>query len=274
RRWSRSERSLQHPERLHRDVAAAGQQLHLRHGVPGAQVQAQQDATCPMAAGDTAAGHGLPRLRGPRFPHDDCQGRHARAQWFHLGVLRPRAVARPARHRRLHLVDLPDRPDGALRHRHPGQAGRIAAGAVLALSGHRMDRDFHDRLPWWTGMIDQTHDTESAAARQRGWRREFRSYAWGVGLALVLTLVPFALVNWGVMARKALFITIGAFALVQMIVHFRFFLHIGFHQKREDLQLILFSTLLLFLMVAGTIWIMASLAGRMAVPMHMPPAYP
>ena len=65
-----------------------------------------------------------------------------------------------------------------------------------------------------------------------------------------------------------------ALSLVQMIVHFRFFLHIGFHQKREDLQLILFSTLLLFLMVAGTIWIMASLAGRMAVPMHMPPAYP
>ncbi|MGH7075649.1 MAG: cytochrome o ubiquinol oxidase subunit IV [Stellaceae bacterium] len=99
-------------------------------------------------------------------------------------------------------------------------------------------------------------------------RREFRSYVWGGVLALALTLVAFALVNWGVMARRALLITIGAFALIQMIVHFRFFLHIGFRRKREDLLLILFSALVLFIMVAGTIWIMASLAARMSMPMH------
>jgi cytochrome o ubiquinol oxidase operon protein cyoD len=51
-----------------------------------------------------------------------------------------------------------------------------------------------------------------------------------------------------------------------MVVHFRFFLHIGFKEKREDLQLIVFSALLLLIMVAGTIWIMASLAVRMALP--------
>jgi cytochrome o ubiquinol oxidase subunit IV len=94
-------------------------------------------------------------------------------------------------------------------------------------------------------------------------RREFRSYVWGFGLALLLTVVPFALVHWVGIPRFPLLIVIGAFALVQMLVHFRFFLHIGFKQKREDLQLILFSTLLLTIMVAGTIWIMASLAMRM-----------
>ena len=62
------------------------------------------------------------------------------------------------------------------------------------------------------------------------------------------------------------FPAIGDFALVQMLVHFRFFLHIGFRQKREDLQLLLFSALLLTIVVAGTIWIMASLAQRMAMP--------
>jgi len=121
-------------------------------------------------------------------------------------------------------------------------------------------------------MIEQTHDAEDAATRKREERRDFRSYVWGIGLALLLTLVPFALVQWSVMTRTALFITIGAFALVQMIVHFRFFLHISFSQKREDLQLILFTALVLFIMVAGTIWIMASLATRMTMP--MPPPYP
>ncbi len=114
-------------------------------------------------------------------------------------------------------------------------------------------------------MNEPTHAEVDRAEPREGERREFRSYAWGVGLALALTVVPFALVHWKLMARDALFIAIGAFALVQMVVHFRFFLHIGFQRKREDLHLILFSTLLLFIMVAGTIWIMTSLATRMAL---------
>lgn len=97
-------------------------------------------------------------------------------------------------------------------------------------------------------------------------RRDFRSYVWGIAFALLLTLVPFALVHWAGVPRLPLLIVIGAFALVQMIIHFRFFLHIRFSQKREDLQLLLFSALVLILMVGGTVWIMGSLALRMAMP--------
>ncbi|MGH8234479.1 MAG: cytochrome o ubiquinol oxidase subunit IV [Rhodanobacteraceae bacterium] len=116
-------------------------------------------------------------------------------------------------------------------------------------------------------MTEPTRAEIDNAERRQDELREFHSYVWGVELALLLTLVPFALVHWGVMPRSALLITIGAFALVQMVVHFRFFLHIGLQRKREDLHLILFSALLLFIMVAGTIWIMTSLATRMAIPM-------
>ena len=115
-------------------------------------------------------------------------------------------------------------------------------------------------------MIEQTRDDGDAATRKLEERREFHSYVWGIALALVLTLVPFALVHWAAMPDLSLLIVIGAFALVQMVVHFRFFLHIGFWQKREDLQLILFSTLLLVIMMVGTIWIMASLTLRMTMP--------
>jgi cytochrome o ubiquinol oxidase operon protein cyoD len=115
-------------------------------------------------------------------------------------------------------------------------------------------------------MSEQTPDTANHADLQQEERREFRSYAWGVGLALLLTLVPFALVHWTAIPRFPLLIVIAAFALVQMLVHLRCFLHIGLGQKREDLQLIVFSALLLTIMVAGTIWIMASLAARMMMP--------
>ncbi|MGH8290886.1 MAG: cytochrome o ubiquinol oxidase subunit IV [Steroidobacteraceae bacterium] len=117
-------------------------------------------------------------------------------------------------------------------------------------------------------MSEHAHDGIGQADRAPEERRDFLSYVWGVGLALLLTVVPFALVHWRSLTRSAVLIVIGAFALVQMVVHFRFFLHLGFKRAREDLQLILFSTLLLLIMVAGTIWIMASLATRTGMPMQ------
>ncbi|MCA8867570.1 MAG: cytochrome o ubiquinol oxidase subunit IV [Rhodobacteraceae bacterium] len=97
-----------------------------------------------------------------------------------------------------------------------------------------------------------------------GYRDDLRSYLTGFILALVLTLVPFALVVWGGLAWGTIMAILGGFALVQMVVHLRYFLHIDLsRQKREDLQLILFSVLLLALMAVGTIWIMGNLATRM-----------
>lgn len=93
-----------------------------------------------------------------------------------------------------------------------------------------------------------------------------RQYLVGFSLALLLTLVPFGLVAWGELSRPATIMFIGTFGMIQIIVHFKFFLHIDFkEQKREDLLLILFSTLLLVIMAIGTIWIMGNLSHRMHI---------
>jgi cytochrome o ubiquinol oxidase subunit IV len=93
--------------------------------------------------------------------------------------------------------------------------------------------------------------------------RELRGYLWGYGLAVLLTLIPFGLVHWHTLAQFGLYVAIGVCALVQIGAHFRFFLHINPpHQNVHDLQLILFTGLLLFFMIAGALWILASLAAR------------
>jgi cytochrome o ubiquinol oxidase operon protein cyoD len=70
------------------------------------------------------------------------------------------------------------------------------------------------------------------------------------------------------MPHTWLLYAIGAFALVQIVVHLHYFLHVGLWQKREILILLLFSTMLLVMMVVGTLWIMGSLAVRMALPVQ------
>jgi cytochrome o ubiquinol oxidase operon protein cyoD len=266
RQRPRAARSLRHQECVHRNRGAADEQLRLRHGLTGAQVQAQQDAAGWMAGRGPPARRGLSRFRTSRLHHHVRQGGRAQPQRLPFRVLRPGAPARPARHGCLRLAGLPGGPTRTPRFGHKDQTGYHAPGPFLAFPRQCLDRDLFCGLPGGADMSGQGNNWRDQSQRQQQERRDFFSYVWGIGLGLLLTLVPFALVHWAYIPRFPLLIVIGEFALVQMVVHFRFFLHIGFKQKREDLHLILFSTLLLTIMVVGTIWIMASLALRMTMP--------
>jgi cytochrome o ubiquinol oxidase operon protein cyoD len=93
---------------------------------------------------------------------------------------------------------------------------------------------------------------------------ELRSYVIGYGAALVLTAVAFAEVQWQSFAATTTFAIVLGLALAQMVVHFRFFLHISFGKSsRDDLQVILFSSFIIFLMVSGTLVILFNLRERM-----------
>jgi cytochrome o ubiquinol oxidase operon protein cyoD len=91
-----------------------------------------------------------------------------------------------------------------------------------------------------------------------------RSYITGFVLALVLTAIPFGLVVADLLPRFATLVVIAILALVQVVVHLRYFLHIDLKSTpRDNLLALGFAAVLIFIMVGGTLWIMLDLNARM-----------
>ena len=107
-------------------------------------------------------------------------------------------------------------------------------------------------------MIGQGSDQGSKRSH------EIRTYVIGYLVSLTLTGAAFAAVRWPTVGSVSTLCIVFALALAQMVVHFRFFLHIRLGKSsREDLQLILFSALIIAMMVAGTLVLLLNLRHRM-----------
>jgi cytochrome o ubiquinol oxidase operon protein cyoD len=104
-----------------------------------------------------------------------------------------------------------------------------------------------------------THDTphghevhDTAAHSTRG------GYLTGFLLSVVLTAIPFGLVMTGVIADAR--ITAGlitAMALVQIIVHMVYFLHMS--TKSEDgwtMMALIFTVIMVVIAISGSLWVM------------------
>jgi cytochrome o ubiquinol oxidase subunit IV len=93
------------------------------------------------------------------------------------------------------------------------------------------------------------------------------SYIFGFVLSLILTLVAYFSVAEGLISGWSLVITVGALALVQVVIQLIFFLHLG-EEPSPPLNLIvfLFMLLIVFIIVIGSIWIMYNLDYQMAMP--------
>ena len=95
-------------------------------------------------------------------------------------------------------------------------------------------------------------------------KRETMTYVIGYGLALLLTWGSFAIVYFHLLGGREAFYVILGLGLVQLLVHFRFFLHIDLTRSaRADLQLVVFSSLIVALMVGGTLVVVFNLQQRM-----------
>jgi len=92
------------------------------------------------------------------------------------------------------------------------------------------------------------------------------SYLVGFVLAVILTAIPFAVVAKHMLSPLNAMLLIAVTAVLQILVHLRFFLHLNLTTTpRENLAAIAFTAVLIFLMVGGSFWIMIDLYRSMAI---------
>lgn len=97
-------------------------------------------------------------------------------------------------------------------------------------------------------------------------RHGLRSYLVGFVLAVVLTAIPFYLVYTHALPPSRTMLIIAGAAVLQILVHLHFFLHISFTTTpKENLLALVFTAVLLFIMVGGSFWVMMDLHYRMAL---------
>lgn len=97
-------------------------------------------------------------------------------------------------------------------------------------------------------------------------RHGLGSYLIGFVLAVILTVIPFYLVYTHALPAPRIVLVIAVAAVLQILVHLHFFLHIDFTTTpKENLLALAFTAILLFLMIGGSFWVMLDLHQRMAL---------
>ena len=102
-----------------------------------------------------------------------------------------------------------------------------------------------------------------------------RDYAIGFALSVVLTAIPFALVMTGALPGAVTAVVILLLAVVQIIVHMVYFLHMS--PKAEggwSMVSMIFTIIVVVIMLAGSLWVMSHLHDNMMPMAHEVPAAP
>jgi len=87
-----------------------------------------------------------------------------------------------------------------------------------------------------------------------------KAYIVGFILSIILTIIPFVVVGQSLLSGIALFIAISMLALVQLFVQLAYFLHLNLKsESRWNSITFAFTVLVVFVLIAGSIWIMLNL---------------
>jgi len=87
-----------------------------------------------------------------------------------------------------------------------------------------------------------------------------KSYAIGFILSVILTVIPFGLVMYPTLPKDMTLLIIVAFAVIQIVVHLYYFLHLDTSKEaRSSVTSFLFTAMVIALLVGLSLWIMISI---------------
>ncbi|HRL53306.1 MAG TPA: cytochrome o ubiquinol oxidase subunit IV [Acidovorax temperans] len=117
-----------------------------------------------------------------------------------------------------------------------------------------------------------THDAHHGD-HDVGPHSSLREYAIGFVLSVILTAIPFWLVMAKVIAdRNTAVLVLGGFAVVQILVHMVYFLHMnGKVEGGWTLLSTIFTVVFVAIAIAGTLWVMFHMNANM-MPEHPAPS--
>lgn len=97
----------------------------------------------------------------------------------------------------------------------------------------------------------------------------FSTYMLGFVLSVVLTAIPFWLVMSGPLPSKQITaLVIMAFAVVQIVVHMIYFLHMNTKSENGwSMMALIFTIVMVVIALSGSLWVMNHLNSNM-MPMH------
>ena len=111
---------------------------------------------------------------------------------------------------------------------------------------------------------DRVFDDRTPGVEEYGPTVSYLSYTVGLGLAVLLTIVSFVVAQTNLLWPPGIPVGLIVLAFAQIGVHLVFFLHLGSGPDHTNNILALaFGVLIVFLVIAGSIWIIANLNSNM-----------
>ena len=148
-------------------------------------------------------------------------------------------------------------------------SGTDGAHGTLGPGGHRA-KGHGGSGHGGSGHGSHGHDTDLAPGEEshHDVAKGVQGYLLGLAFAVALTLASFGVVHSAYVWAPAIPVALIVFAVAQMGVHLVFFLHITTGaDNTNNIMALAFGILIVFLVVGGSLWIMAHLNGNMTMPM-------
>jgi len=116
---------------------------------------------------------------------------------------------------------------------------------------------------------ERIYDDRTPGVEEYESTANFLSYTVGLGLAIVATIASFVVSQTGLLWAPGIPVGLIVLAIAQIGVHLVFFLHLGSGaDSTNNILALAFGVLVVFLVIGGSIWIIANINANS--PMSMP----